>query len=38
MVRTGLATKQTERAHAGGQTRLHITDTGRRALRAKPTQ
>jgi len=32
MVRAGLATAQIER---GGQTRLHITDAGRRALRGK---
>ena len=32
MVRAGLATAQIERARAGGQTRLHITDAGRRAL------
>jgi hypothetical protein len=35
MVRAGLATAQIERARAGGQTRLHITDAGRRALRGK---
>ena len=33
MVRAGLATAQIERARAGGQTRLHITEAGRRALR-----
>jgi len=32
MVRAGLATAQIERR---GQTRLHITDAGRRALRGK---
>jgi hypothetical protein len=35
MVRTGLATAQIERARAGGQTRMYITDAGRRALRGK---
>jgi len=35
MVRAGLATAQIERARAGGQTRLHITEAGRRALRGK---
>jgi hypothetical protein len=35
MVRAGLATAQIERARAGGQTRVHITDAGRRALRGK---
>jgi hypothetical protein len=38
MVRAGLATAQIERAHFGGQTRVHITDAGRRALRTKRTQ
>jgi hypothetical protein len=38
MVRAGLATAQIERAHAGGQTRVHITDAGRQALRTKRTQ
>jgi hypothetical protein len=38
MIRAGLATAQIERARAGGQTRVHITDTGRQALRAKRTQ
>jgi DNA-binding PadR family transcriptional regulator len=38
MVRAGLATAQIEHAHAGGQTRVHITDAGRQALRAKRTQ
>lgn len=33
MVRAGLATAQIERARACGQTRLHITEAGRRALR-----
>jgi hypothetical protein len=33
MIRAGLATAQFERARAGSQTRLHITDAGRRALR-----
>jgi hypothetical protein len=28
MVRAGLATAQIERARAGGQTRVHITDAG----------
>jgi hypothetical protein len=35
LVRTGLATAQIERARAGGQTRMYITDAGRRALRGK---
>ncbi len=35
MVRAGLATAQIERARAGGQTRVHITNAGRRALREK---
>ena len=35
MVRAGLAAAQIERARAGGQTRLHITEAGRRALRGK---
>ena len=35
MVQAGLATAQIERARAGGQTRFHITDAGRRALRGK---
>jgi hypothetical protein len=38
MVRAGLATAQIESARAGGQTRVHITDAGRRALRDKRTQ
>jgi hypothetical protein len=38
MVRAGLATAQIERAYFGGQTRVHITDAGRRALRTKRTQ
>jgi hypothetical protein len=38
MVRAGLATAQIERAHGGGQTRMHITDAGRRALTGKRTQ
>jgi hypothetical protein len=38
MVRAGLATAQIERALFGGQTRVHITDAGRRALRGKRTQ
>jgi hypothetical protein len=37
MVRANLATAQIERARAGGQTRVHITDAGRRALRDKRT-
>ncbi len=37
MVRAGLATARIERARAGGQTRVHITDAGRRALRDKRT-
>jgi hypothetical protein len=32
MVRAGLATAQIEAARAGSQTRVHITDAGRRAL------
>ena len=35
MVRAGLATAQIERGRTGGQTRVHITDAGRRALRGK---
>jgi len=35
MGRAGLATAQIERARAGGQTRVHITNAGRRALRDK---
>ena len=35
MVRAGLATAQIERGRAGGQTRVYITDAGRRALRGK---
>ena len=38
LVQAGLATAQTERARAGGQTRMYITDAGRRALRTKRTQ
>jgi hypothetical protein len=38
MVRAGLATAQIERARTGGQTRVHITDAGRQALRGKRTQ
>ena len=38
MVQAGLATAQIERSRVGGQTRMHITDTGRRALRGKRTQ
>jgi hypothetical protein len=37
MVRAGLATARIERARAGGQTRVHITDAGRQALRDKRT-
>jgi hypothetical protein len=33
MVQAGLATAQIERARLSGQTRMHITDAGRRALR-----
>jgi len=36
MVRAGLATAQIERARAGGQTRVHITNAGRRALPLPP--
>jgi hypothetical protein len=32
MVRAGLATVQIEGVRAGGQTRMHITDAGRRTL------
>ncbi len=35
LLRAGLATAQIERARAGGQTRVHITNAGRRALRDK---
>ena len=38
MVRAGLATTQIERVLFGGQTRVHITDAGRRALKDKRTQ
>jgi hypothetical protein len=42
VVRAGFATMQSERVRAGGQpievTRVHITDSGRRALRGKRTQ
>jgi hypothetical protein len=37
MVRAGLATTRIERARVGGQTRVHITDAGRQALRDKRT-
>ena len=36
MVLAGLATAQIERARAGGQTRVHITNAGRRALPLPP--
>jgi len=38
MIRAGVATAQIERARAGGQTRVHITDAGRRALSTRRTQ